>query len=182
MITIKHKLNNANEIIELEKQFFLNDKVVSFENCRAWFNSEPLCYFGAYDNNKLVGYLCCIPLKKDFYNDYKNGITNETKLTQNFIEPYKVGDNFCLLEGVGVLPEYRTQGVLKMLLNKYKNFVIEQKENGVIVTEIIADCVTVDGEKFMMRTFDAKKYTKSHWGNIYLGTVNYQKFQQELNS
>ena len=143
MITIKHGLSDVNEIIELEKQLFKSEKVVSFQNCSAWINGENKCYFGAYYKNKLVGYLCCIPLKLDFYKDYKNGITNETKLTQNFVEKYKVGDNFCLLEGVGILKEYRKMGILKLLLNEYKKFVLNQKQNGVIIKEIIADCVSV---------------------------------------
>lgn len=168
------KEEDIKRIAEIEQILFLPHKAAEYDKCLSFLKAEKNCYIGLFnDQDLLIGYMNCVPLKKEVYDGYKNSTVDEEDVCGDSVVPFHKGDNYCLIETIAVIPEYHKSQGVKLLVNAFMEFVNSLKQQGIVIKEVFGDCVSDAGINFMKRTFNAAFYKKSEWGNIYCGTIQY---------
>lgn len=157
------------QAIELDRQAYSNkDLVGSLEKCKQWLQVCPDMYIALYENKKMVGYINFVPLTAKCFDKFKNGKMCDNQINARDILPFRKGENFCLLMSIVIRKEYQnTKAIILLtqaLLDRIDNFA----KKGIYIPQFLAECVSVDGKKFITRTFDCKKVSNSKNGEIYL--------------
>ena len=134
-----------------------------------WTQVETNIFTFLWHNNNLIGYMSLIPLYQKAYNQILKGKLRGYELKQTDIKPYKKGDYKCLLESVVVHPDYRDSEAILKLWEGFIQNVNELKTKGVNIVSVVADCVSVDGIKYMVNNFKSRYICNSSGGKIYEG-------------
>ena len=168
-------ITNENELkkaIKLDQKAYKDETLMgSLERCKQWLDVCPDMYIVIYDNEEMVGYINFVPLTPACFEKFKNGEMSDDEIEASDILPYHKGENLCLLMSIVVDKKYQNGETIKLLTNalfdKINSLAKEKKH----ITQILAECVSDDGKKYVTRTFDSKKITKSKNGEIYLCTL-----------
>ncbi len=155
--------------IELDNMVFSNIDSGTVEMWLRWVEVEPNIFTFLWDNNNLVGYLSLIPVYQKAYNQILKGKLRGYELKQTDIKPFKNGDYKCLLESIVVHPNYRDSEAILKLWEGFIAQINSFSNKGVNVVSIVADCVSVDGIKYMVNNFKSRYICNSSGGKIYEG-------------
>lgn len=155
--------------INLDKMVFNSVDVGNLQKCLSWAEKEPQLYTFLWLGERLIGYINLMPLTEAAYQKVLKGKLRDFKINPNYIKPFEKGDNKCLFDSIVVHPKYRDgEAILKLwegLVCKVENL----KNKGIYITSVVADCVSVDGIKYMVNNFKSRYICNSAGGKIYEG-------------
>ena len=168
-ITNEYELKQA---IELDKKAYKDETLMgSLERCKQWLDACPDMYISIYDNEKMVGYINFVPLTPACFEKFKNGEMSDDEIQDSDILPYHKGENLCLLMSIVVDEKYQNGETINLLTNALFDKINSLAKEKKYITQILAECVSDDGKKYVTRTFESKKITNSKNGEIYICTV-----------
>lgn len=167
-------IQEIQDAINLDKNSFTDDEVGILDTCIKWLNACQDLYTAIFNGNELVGYINFMPLKKEVFENYKQGKMIDNDLKDSDILPFHKGDNYCLLTSIVIKQSYRNTNAIKILTQALFKKINDHNKNKEIIKEIIFDCVSNDGEKYAKNFFDAILIKESLIGKIY--AVNGNKY------
>lgn len=168
-ITNESELKQA---IELDKKTYKDETLMgSLERCKQWLGACPDMYIAIYDNEEMAGYINFVPLTPACFEKFKNGEMSDYEIEASDILPYHKGENLCLLMSIVVDKKYQNGETIKILTNALFDKINSLAKEKKYITQILAECVSDDGKKYVTRTFESKKITNSKNGEIYLCTL-----------
>lgn len=153
--------------INLDRNSFTDDEVGVLDTCINWLQACPDLYTAIFDENELIGYINFMPLKKEIFENYKNGNMIDNDLKKIDILPFHNGENYCLLTSIVIKESYRDTKAIKHLTQALFDKINNHNQNGRIIKEIIFDYVSDDGERYAESFFDAIFFKSSKIGKIY---------------
>ena len=115
--------------LELDKQVFPKDRCAKYSVCRFWLQKNPESFIILKFENQIIGYICFLPLTHSAFNKYYDGL-------------------FCCII---IDKNFRDGDAIKHLVKGYENLLLSLKKRKIKIKNIIADCITKDGEKFVQR-------------------------------
>ena len=160
--------NDIKEAINMDYDYFSNDFDMGvFSVCKEWQNKNSEIYITVKKENKLIGYICFMPLKKSTYEKYRKGLLHDNKLSGDDIDIYKPNRKYrCLFCSIVIKKEYQNGNTIKVLLKALKQKLLELKSRNIEIERVLADCVTPDGMKLASK-LGFKFICKHDGGSIY---------------
>ena len=109
-----------------------------------------------------------MPITDECYNSFIKGEKRDYQITNKDILPFsKDKGNKCLLTSVLIREDFRNGIAIQYLLNGFFERLKKYKDENILISKIVLDCVSEDGEKFAKRYFDAKFIRQTKTGKIY---------------
>lgn len=168
---IKNKVNDSiiKEMIELDKLVFSGNDVGSFNRCKEWVKTNPDIYTVLIQNSHVIGYINFMPITDYAYNKVKQGKLKDTELTKKDIVKFKpnMAQN-CLFASIVIKPEFQDTSAIIELWAGLKN---KLKALSVVISNVIIDCVSEDGKKFVKKNFNAKIIASNQNRTLYEGNI-----------
>lgn len=155
--------------VKLDKIVFNDVDAGDVKRCMEWLQKEPNLYTFLWLNKKLIGYINLMPLYTKVYNKILSGKLRDYEITADDIKPFGRGDNKCLFTSIVVHPKYRDGEAIFRLWNGLISKVNELESQGIIISSVVADCVSVDGIKYMVNNLKSRYVCRSSGGKIYEG-------------
>ena len=138
--------------LELDKQVFPKDRCAKYSVCRFWLQKNPESFIILKYSNQVIGYVCFLPLAQPAFKKYINGEIHEYVLRSKDIQKYDPGlECDCLFCCIIIDKNFRDGEAIKYLTKGYENLLLSLKKRKIKIKNIIADCITNDGEKFVQR-------------------------------
>lgn len=155
--------------IKLDKMVFNSIDVGDIKRCMSWVQKEPNIYTFLWLNKKLIGYINLMPLYADAYKKVLSGKLRDYEIDADIIKPFRKGDNKCLFTSIVIHPKYRDTEAILRLWNGFIYKINELESQGMMISSVVADCVSVDGIKYMVNNFKSRYICNSSGGKIYEG-------------
>ncbi len=158
------------EMIKLDELVYNKEDVGDLEKCKSWININPNIYTVLLYDDEIIGYINFMPITNKAYKRIKQGKLKDYELTTEDIVEYSEGKTLkYLLTSIVIKPEYQdTQAIIEL----WTGFLNKIKEFNLIVSNLIVDCVSEHGEKFIKQNLKVKYITNSNNGKIYEGILN----------
>ncbi len=171
---IQHKVDDETlkQLIMLDKDAYAAKDIGSFSLCKKWRQVNSEIYTVLKFRNTVVGYINFVPLKDAVFKKFKKGLMKDYELTENDILPFTKGQSLnCLLMSIVIKKEFRDSKAIIYLTQGFTQFLEKLKSEGVHIKNIVQDCVSIDGIKFVINFFGADFVCESHrnrgFGKIY---------------
>ena len=165
------------EAIELDKQTFDDIDTVSFDHCKSWLKRNDQIYTVLKYDGELVGYTNFIALTDECYNRYREGAGKDYFLQSTDVVPFKKGkNNKCLMLSIVIKKEYRDGEAIKILSGALRDRINDFEKQGIHISHVIQDCVSMDGIKFALNFFNARYVCDSLGGKIYEAKLDEDNF------
>lgn len=155
--------------IKLDRLVFSSLDIGDIKRCMEWVKKEPNIYTFLWLNKKLIGYINLMPLYADEYKRVLSGKLRDYVIDSKHIKPFKKGDNKCLFDSIVIHPKYRDTEAILRLWNGFIYKINELESQGIHISSVVADCVSVDGIKYMINNFKSRYVCNSSGGKIYEG-------------
>ena len=148
--------NDIKQMVELDADSYEEslDRGV-LEKCLEWKKICPNLYTAIKFDKKIIGYINFIAITEECYNKTKSGNFKDYELSVGDLLPFKEGKNYCLFMSIVIEEKFRDSQVVVKLLNAFFEKINKMKQNGVVLNNILCDCVSKDGENFVKRSFNA---------------------------
>lgn len=144
------------QMIQLDNEVYNKSEDCGIlEKCLQWKKICPEIYTVIKDSDKVVGYINFVSITKKCYEDFRHGKIKDYQLDLKDIVNFSKGDNYCLFMSVVVKNEYQDKYATKVLLDAFYKRINDFHIRGIKTNNIIADCVSKDGEKFITKRFNA---------------------------
>ena len=164
------------QALELDKQVFSKLDIGDFDLCKSWLKINNQIYTFLLYNNKLIGYINFIRITDDCFSKFIQGKMKDYKLNDKDILPFKKNEgNKCLFMSIAIAKEHRDTNAIIYLKKGFDKKLKKLKKQGVVISDTVIDCVSVDGVKFCIERLDAKYLTGSLNGKIYYTPNIYSK-------
>lgn len=149
----KVTIKDIKQAITLDNNCFeKEDNRGTLERCKLWFKKNKDIYLMIKCNNIIIGYINFMPLTNKSYNLYRTGKLNDYEITDKDIEVYTPAKTYnCLLCSIVINSNYRDSKVILFLLNSFRRKLKKLEKQGIKFNNVLADCVSKDGEKFAIR-------------------------------
>ena len=168
-ITYTADRKTLQKAIELDAMVFNSVDVGDIERCMSWVEKEPQIYTFLWLNKRLIGYINLMPLASAAYKKVLSGKLRDFRIDEKDIKAFRRGENKCLFTSIVVHPKYRDGEAILHLWKGLVDKVNSLKNKGVDITKVVADCVSVDGIKYMVNNFKSRYICNSTGGKIYEG-------------
>ena len=154
--------------LELDKQVFPKNRCAKYSVCRFWLQKNSESFILLKYENQIIGYVCFLPLTPAAFKKYFNGEIHEYALRSKDILKYTLGlECDCLFCCIIIDKKFRDGEAIKHLVKGYENLLLSLEKRKIKIKNIIADCITNDGEKFVQRMgFTESKRTSE--GALYI--------------
>lgn len=151
-------------MIQLDGEAFCELDRGELNKCLEWKKICPDVYTAIKLDAKVIGYINFIAVTKKCYYRMKVGKLKDYELKSEDILPFKKGENYCLFMSVVIEKKFRDTEVVIRLSNAFFEKIYEMKKSGIMVDNILCDCVSKDGEKFIKENFSVKYICNSKNG------------------
>ena len=143
---------------------------------KKWLKIEKNIYTFLVHENHCIGYINFARITDDCFNKFYDGKMKDYSLTENDILPFsKTENNRCHLISIVIAKGYRDSDAISALKEGFSRKIEKMKQAGIIIDDVIVDCVSIDGVKFVIEQFNAKFVTNSFNGKIYYSSSIYQE-------
>ncbi len=164
------------EALDLDKQVFSKKDVGNFDVCKKWLSVEKNIYTFLVADNHCIGYINFARITDDCFNKFYDGKMKDYSLTEHDILPFsKTENNRCHLISVVISKEYHDTNAIIALNKGFLKKLEKMKKNGIIIDDVIIDCVSIDGVKYALEQLGANFVTNSLHGKVYYCSNIYQK-------
>ena len=160
-------------MVNLDKNFFNTADLVDTNLCLKWYNKNPEIYTAIKFKSQIVGYINFMCITKNCFNKFYKGLYKDDFIKPSDIVPFKKNAlNYGYFCSIVIKKEYRNTSAVfalrKAFLNQLKNF----KDNKIIFSSVICDCVSKYGIK-LAKKFNGKYICNSiSGGEIYVCELN----------
>lgn len=145
-----------------------------YETCLNWWNKNPDIYVMIEDcsTNKIVGYINAMPLSNEYYHRIRSGETIDTELPFEEIETYDFPDTYKLyFSSIAIQPEYHNTSAFKALFDAFMIHMLQLYDREIYFSSILADAVSVSGEKLCNYLGLNHIIDSNHGSKIYEGAL-----------
>lgn len=158
------------DAVQLDHLVFQGMEHVEPQECWKWFNFNPEIYIFVEDTmtGKIVAYTNTAPITEECYEKIKSGTFLTTNITDDMILSYDMPYPYSLyFFSIVIHPNYQNTEIFSMLIKGLVDKFVKLADRGVFIKRMIADAVTLNGEKFC-KLFGMKKIVESlHESELY---------------
>lgn len=158
------------EAVELDYLAFPGMEHVEPIECWEWFNFNSDIYLFVEDTKtkKIVAYTNTAPITEECYERIKTGTFLTTDITNDMILSYEMPYSYSLyFFSIVIHPDYRDTDIFYTLINGLVDKFVKLVDRGIYLKRMIADAVTINGERFCS-LFGMKKVVDSlHNSKLY---------------
>lgn len=160
--------DDLKQMLVLDGEAFQGKDAGEFRRCKTWLSVNPDIYTILKLDGKVIGYINFVPLKEEVYEVFYQGHYKDFELTEKDLLPFEKGkDHKCLFMSIVIDRKYRDGESVILLSNAFKDRLQAWQEEGINIKLILADCVSIDGIKYIQNNFGSKFVCNSHNGKIY---------------
>lgn len=174
------------QAINLDKQVFCKKEVGDFKTCKTITKINNDIYTFLLYEGKCVGYINFCRISENAFCQFYAGKMKDYSLHINDFLPFKKNEsNKCLLMSIVIAKEFRDTIAIKILSDGFYKHLDKLRNEGIIIDEVIIDCISIDGVKYVIENMGAKYICDSHNGKIYhtfniYSKLNSPKIQLEV--
>ena len=154
------------EMIELDNMSFSEQDRGDLNKCLKWQQICPDIYTAIKFDKKIIGYINFVAITKACYDKTRAGNLKDYELRESDILPFKQGKNYCLFMSALIEKNFQNKEAVILLSKAFFEKINNMKQRGIVFDDVICDCVSKDGEKFVKRNFRAKPVCNSKTGTI----------------
>ena len=133
------------DVMKVEEAVFDEEYRGEYESIIKRFHIVRDMLFLAYDNEKLVGYFCFLPINNKVYNDLVlKGIYHDDDLEPDELVNIDEAEHLLLLS-IAIIPEYQNIGIAGKFMKSFEEMVNKHKN----IKSVVACTITSGGEKFV---------------------------------
>ncbi|MBQ8762116.1 MAG: hypothetical protein IJZ26_02205 [Clostridia bacterium] len=169
-----YKINDnlLQQMLELDASVYKEEDSGVLEICKEWISVNDDIYTMLLHNNKVIGYINFMPITNECYLGFVNGTKKDYEITSKDIVKFsKTEENKCLLTSVVLHEDYQNGEAIKYLCDGFIQKLKDYKKENIIISTIILDCVSEDGEKFAKYFLNAKLVKDLKTSKIYEGNL-----------
>lgn len=147
------KTDFIKDIMGLDSLAYNEDMQGTYDSINNRFKKNKDSYILAYDNKKLVGYICFFPISDELYSEMLISDTmKDDDISPDDIVSYKKGKKHNIfIISIVINPSYRDKEAIKLITNEFIKFIKEKNENDYIIDKVLGTTVSDDGFKFATR-------------------------------
>ena len=139
------------ELMKIENQVYKEEFRGKYNSIYKRFLKFPEMFYIAFDNKRIVGYLCYFPISDSLYRDIvENGIFCDDDIEPKDVVPFSSKTHLYFLS-IAIYKEYQDRGIADRMMEEFEKRINLEKEKGNYVKDITAATVTEDGEKFALK-------------------------------
>lgn len=156
-LSIKRSKNIKTDFIKdvmcLDSLAYNEDMQGTYDSISNRFKKNKESYILAYDNKKLIGYICFFPISDELYSEMLISDTmKDDDISPDDIVSYKEGKKHNIfIISIVIDPSYRDKEAIKLITNEFIKFIKEKNENDYIIDKVLGTTVSDDGFKFASR-------------------------------
>lgn len=156
------------QAIEIDKQVFAKKDVGSFDMCARFLKRNKDMYTFLLYKNSCVGYINFCRVQDKVFEKFCKGNMKDYELTEQDVLPFSATEkNKTLFMSIALKKEFRDSKAVIILTDGFYQHLEALKKQGIYIDEAVADCVSVDGIKYVVQNFGAKYISDSRNGKIY---------------
>ena len=145
------------QMASYKRYYFTPDLIIPPEITYQWYQYNKYTMVAVRDSfsQKMVAYINALPIKNELYEQYMSGVFGNTEINPEFLKmnPHIVrkydepGPYILYLCSVAIHPAYSSSGTkaLRIMLNELARIFLKLAENGIYISEILADPVSPMG-------------------------------------
>lgn len=154
------------QALQLDRMTYPREYWLDEETVTEYLRTHPEVYVFAEDENgKLIAYLNMSCIDKLSFKELLSGKENDLCIkAENLRFPEKGADNILYFSSVAVGEKYKGRGIARALFNAMAEKFKALMRDGVYFTYVIADAVSVGGEK-LCRAFGMEKVLSTSRGS-----------------
>ena len=154
------------QALQLDRMTYPREYWLDEETVTEYLRTHPEVYVFAEDENgKLIAYLNMSCIDKRSFKELLSGKENDLCIkAENLRFPEKGDDNILYFSSVAVEEKYKGRGIARALFNAMAEKFKALMRDGVYFTYVIADAVSVGGEK-LCRAFGMEKVLSTSRGS-----------------
>lgn len=161
------------EMLLLDKDVFNLKDTSSYSKVKSWYNKNNEIYTVLKLDGVVVGYINFMPITKDCYDKFRIGKYKDYMLSTKDVANFVKGDNYCLAMSIVIRKDIRDTKAIIKLWKGFLRKINKLKKQGIKITSIVADCVSIDGIKYFISNYNGKYICNSQdWGKIYEGNIS----------
>ncbi len=167
------KENIIQDLIDIESKVYEEKYRGEYQSIKARYQKNNDTFVLAYDKERMIGYLCFIPISNILYNDLigTNNFHDDDIKPEDITQYY---DNVNLyIISIAILPSYQDTEVIREMTKAFFIFLKEKREQNICINNILASAVTVDGTKYLEKL--RFKKVKKVKGEYTLFKLNYKE-------
>ena len=175
------------DIESLAKKVYQPSVVLSSDLLFRWYRCNPLMWWFAKENNRLIGYMSAIPLNhKAFLKTLQPEFDEVTNIADDDIRVWNDGvdKNYSLyICSMVVDPDYQKRAdvpVYRLIVKHFLESLLSYGKNGSIVTEWSGVAVSEVGCHILKNYFDLTCLTDDEHNSIWHGKTNNEHQEQLL--
>lgn len=162
------------QAIGIDERVYSSEFQGVYETCLKWWNKNPAIYVMIEDclTKKIVGYINAMPLTNEYYHRIRSGETIDTYIPEEEIETYDFPDTYKLyFSSIAIHPDYHNTSAFKALLDGFIIHILQLYEREIYFSSIVADAVSVSGEKLCNYIGLKHILDSNHGSKIYEGAL-----------
>ena len=134
-LSIKRSKNIKTDFIKdvmcLDSLAYNEDMQGTYDSISNRFKKNKESYILAYDNKKLIGYICFFPISDELYSEMLISDTmKDDDISPDDIVSYKEGKKHNIfIISIVIDPSYRDKEAIKLITNEFIKFIKEKNEN-----------------------------------------------------
>lgn len=159
--------SDIEEAVELDNLSYPECYRGNVADCVKWARANPDIYVMLRDRStdRIIAYINVMPVTEECYEMIRGGRFIDISISSDMILSYDMPLPYCLyFSSVVIHPAYRNTGVFKYLFNAILARFLELGKNEIFIKKMLADAVSVEGEKFC-KLFGMKKLAQSQHGS-----------------
>ena len=131
-------MGTLREIYDLDKQYYDSKNCWDFETIKKIYQQEKQSYILVKDQNKIIGYINILSLKKDVYDTIMNSKTMYDTIKKEDIVSYSLNKkNYYLsINSIVLKNEYQNKDTMDKILHAIRKFIKNKEKNGYHIVKI----------------------------------------------
>lgn len=155
------------QALELDKLVYPVHYQTIYAYALSWYEKNRDIFVFVLDGEKVVGYICLLPISAGIYQEIRKGVVKEDiTIPQEDILAYKDGEEYNLYIFSTVLhPAYHGSEYLKLMLEGVQKNIFRLCKEGVKFNKILADTISPKGIK-LARSLGFREICQSNHDSI----------------
>jgi len=136
------------DILQIDAQVYDAKLQGTYESVNARFKANKDSYVLAFNNSKLIGYICFFPVSADFNQKLEEGQTvfDDNISSKDIVEYSENIEHTIFLISAVTKPEFHGKGIGTELMRRLFSFLSEKKQDGYAIKSIFSFAYTAGGE------------------------------------
>jgi len=158
----------------IETKLFDPNLISPIEIALKWAEHNPYTNLGVRDTvtGRLAGFFCTLPITDNLFKEIASGNYIDTHIPTDDIRKYDPPDFYKLyLCSFCIDPDYQNTKAFKLLSNAFIDMLLKFADDGIYISEMVADAITEKGERLCTHLDMKVINTSTHGSKIYRTTL-----------